>query len=164
MNDDKFRMPAGPGINLAFDSAIEAVALAGSLQSILTMVVQQGALLRLDAALGEDLMARSDGWSQPLKADGWYGTIDAIGFAVGPFLRKSFAMNGLVLALAGLPVEPVEAAEPPKNADVERIAAELVAKGVPEDAAKQSAEELLERVGPELIKLARVKEVIPVHE
>lgn len=146
----KITVPIG-AFSIGFDDvfdALEATVCPG-IGAVLNHV-HSGGILRLDAVRGESLPAgtvlNGEG-DKPVGIDveGWYGIVEGAGFHVGPFERKSQAMNGVVLVLMGLNVIPNRVAPPAVAAyDLE---ADLVSKGVDADIATRLAANVKERFG-----------------
>jgi hypothetical protein len=84
------------------DAVLKAFSCEGTRRAL--SAVSAGQIIRFDAMTGAQLQAESgqvDVGGRPVLDDKWYGTIAAMGVAVGPFDRKSQAMNGLALVLIG---------------------------------------------------------------
>lgn len=84
--------------------------------------VKDGGLLKLDAVRGEELAEaigmKTFGGEEAIRPDKWYGILPALALAVGPYDRKSQAMNGIVLALAGIELR-VKEQEPHGATDID---------------------------------------------
>ena len=83
------------------------------LQIMAMAAVQDGALLKLDAVTGANLKqiigSETYACGHAIKDDAWFGILPTLKLSVGPFERKSQAMNAIVLALLGF--SPTQAGE-----------------------------------------------------
>lgn len=119
--EDKPEFDHVPGMAIRFES-VHAAFAATEVQQHLMNYACEG-LLRLDAIRGEDLSPEARAKLDVFAAEGWYGIIPGL-LAVGPFERKSQAMNGLVLTLAGLDVVPTYGRKLAEQQHTEPAAAE----------------------------------------
>lgn len=124
-----FKLPVGAGLTAAFSSPIEAALGTTVLQKLALAHVMDGNILRLEVLQGADLLAGASGRSlcEHLEASfdptAWYGVVTGLPFALGPFDRKSQAMNGLALTLMGIEVEGVRVEKTPSQQVVDRLVA-----------------------------------------
>lgn len=102
---NNYKLQLGTGIVLGFEDVSAAVAAATSPLGLAFKHVDDGNILRFDAMTGADVKeqtGQTDLNGAPLLDDKFYGTLLACGLVVGPFERKSQAMNGLALSLLGM--------------------------------------------------------------
>lgn len=154
MNEKKFKLTLNPGMKLVLDNPLEALAMVMQPNMAAALkTVKEGGILRFDAITGAQLREHIEngGFHHdetsgfPLLDDKWYGVLLGAGIAVGPYERKSQAMNGLALAHLGLETEgiiamPQAETQDPKVAFIGRIKQQLVDQGLPEDVAQMLAE------------------------
>ncbi len=146
MNKHNVTIPCS-GFKVGFENIHAAMDAALSFTGVAMAVVDAGTILRIDAVKGESLPAglRLGELGELVNVDGFYGTLEALGLYVGPFNRKSEAMNAIVLTLMGEDVIPNM--EAPVEVLAYDLEADLVGKGVPETVAAYLAANIRGRYG-----------------
>lgn len=151
------RIKLGEGISISLESALTT----DSVEAKAFTAVSEGGILRIDAVkgdmLGPIMGSEEDAFADgsAIDPDGWYGVVPIIGIAVGPFDRKSQAMNGLVLALMGVDVKGERQPKPSKPKPEPEVADRptVTVDDLPPEVAKFS--EALQGMGFEVVAIRR---------
>lgn len=163
----KTTIPVGEGLRAHFANPLAAIMVAtGPVGAAFHHVMNEGGILRFDAIQGIKLkmltgQATVGDDDEAILDDKWYGTLLGAKLVVGPFERKSQAMNGLALSLlggvAGFEVEGVLKDEP-DTAPASKLARHLADAGVPAEVVTDIVPIILENV-PEGYDISRIQVV-----